>query len=393
MKFFILAGEASGDLHGSRLIQSFLDLDRDTSFAYWGGDHMEKIYPAGLRKHIREMGFMGFVEILKHLRTILRQFKEVHNHILDFKPDALILIDYPGFNLRLAKWAHQQKIPVYYYISPQVWAWKANRVEKIRQYVKKLFVILPFEKQWFAERKVEVEYIGHPLVNIIQEFRDKYPVQNQSTSKIIAVLPGSRKQEIQKMLPRMIKMADLFPDYQFVIAGRKEHGTDFYKRIIQNSNLTSSLRFEKLENWNAFGPCFLVLENCALLLDSTYTLLNRAQAGLITSGTATLETALFNVPEVVCYAGSPLSFWLAKKLVKVPYISLVNLIADKEVVKELIQNDLNESLLKKQLEFLLDPEKRRRILDAYAKIRQNLAKDGALPSMNAASYIIEDIRN
>jgi len=321
MKLYFIAGEASGDLHASNLMKAMLKKNPEISFRFWGGDKMKAVAGEPV-KHIRDLAFMGFIEVVSNIRTILSNIKFCKKDILEFKPDALVLIDYPGFNLRIAAFAKEHNIPVLYYISPQVWAWKQNRVYKIREIVSQMYCILPFEKEFYKKFNLDVHYVGHPLVDAIQEFRltaltrEDFLKKNQLTSsKILALLPGSRKQEIKIKLPVMLQAAQAFPDYQILIAGAPNMAEAFYKELAGKQKIH-------------------VLHN------QTYDLLNNANLAMVTSGTATLETALFKVPEVVCYKGSSISYQIAKRLIKVKYISLVNLIMDKPVVTELIQHDL-----------------------------------------------------
>jgi len=335
MRYYIIAGEASGDLHGSNLIKALHRQDSKAKVRCWGGDEMEAA-GATLVKHYRDLAFMGFVEVLKHLRTIMNNIAFCKRDILNYKPDVLVLIDYPGFNMRIAEWAKKQGIRVVYYISPQVWAWKEKRVEKIRRDVDKMLVILPFETDFYQKWNYNVTYVGHPLIEVINNELQK-PVQSLSDKQIIALLPGSRQQEIKVKLPIMLEMVDLFPDYQFIIAQAPSLQEAFYKDIIGDKNVL-------------------------LAKGQTYNLLKQSKAALVTSGTATLETALFGVPEVVCYKGNPISYWLATKLIKVKYISLVNLIMDKPVVTELIQYDLNKNMLQASLNKCLNDETYKRQL-------------------------------
>ena len=313
MRYYLIAGEASGDLHGSNLIKAIHEQDSHADVRCWGGDRMQAA-GATLVKHYRYLAFMGFVEVIAHLRTIFRNIDFCKKDILAWKPDVLVLIDYPGFNMRIAEWAKKQGIRIVYYISPQVWAWKEKRVEKIKRDVDKMLVILPFEVDFYKKWDYKVTYVGHPLVEVVSHEKNEVPVKRISDKPVIAILPGSRAQEIKVKLPIMLKMVKHFPDYCFVVAQASAQPDSLYNEIIGN-------------------------EPVLLVKDQTYNLLKQASAGLITSGTATLETALFGVPQVVCYKGNPVSFWLATKLVNVKYISLVNLIMDKPVVTELIQSD------------------------------------------------------
>ncbi len=321
-------------------------------------------------KHYRDLAFMGFVEVLKNLRTILDNIDFCKQDILDYQPDALVLIDYPGFNLRIAKWAKQQGIPVIYYIAPQVWAWHASRVHAIRRDVDKLLVILPFEPAFFEKHAVAVEYVGHPLLDalVISDQQQAHlpvsatPDQGQ---RIIALLPGSRRQEVRKILPPMLSVTADFPDYQFIIAGATSLPEAFYQPFLVNH------------------------PNVQLLRGATYDILRRATAALVKSGTSTLETALFKVPQVVCYAGNPISYQIARRLVSIKYISLVNLIMDQPLVKELIQQELNHANLKAALTDILNPENAALLQTQYAVLRQKLGGGGA--SDRAASAILEVI--
>ncbi len=370
MKYYIIAGEASGDLHGANLIASLKKKDPRAKIRAWGGNLMKK-QGATLVKHYRDLAFMGFVEVLLNLRTILRNLRFCKRDILRFKPDAIILIDYPGFNMKIAKFAHKHNIKVYYYISPQVWAWKKRRVYTIKEVVDKMLVILPFEKEFYDEYRVDAHFVGHPLLDELSRVkyvnRNSFARQNKLNSKkeIIALLPGSRKQEVTRMLEVMLKVVDKFPEYQFVVGCAPSLPEEFYKSLIGN-------------------------ENVQLVFNKTYQLLQVASAALVTSGTATLETALLYVPEVVCYKGNKISYLIAKSLVKVKYISLVNLIMDRPVVKELIQNDLTPGNIEAELKQLLtNHKKQRQLLEDYEELRYRLGNAGA--SNNAATIIVDDL--
>ncbi|MBK6636138.1 MAG: lipid-A-disaccharide synthase [Chitinophagaceae bacterium] len=365
MKYYIIAGEASGDLHGSNLIKALKKKDAAAGIRCWGGDKMQSA-GATLVKHYKELAFMGFLEVIKNLPAILKNIRFCKADILQYKPTALILIDYPGFNLRIAKWAKERGIKVIYYISPQVWAWKENRVKLIKKCVDKMLVILPFEKDFYAKWNYEVEYVGHPLVEVVEEFlNNEQGTRNieQGSKNTIALLPGSRQQEILKKLPIMLEVAKHFPDYQFVVAkapGLDEH---FYAALL--------------------AP----YKNVSSVVNKTYELLVRSKAALVTSGTATLETALFGVPEVICYKGSAFSYQIAKRLIKIKYIGLVNLIMDKEVVKELIQDELTVENLKHELNLLLSDEtKKLQLQEDYTSLKNLLGKGGHA-SANAAESI------
>jgi lipid-A-disaccharide synthase len=369
MQYYIIAGEASGDLHGSNLIKELRKLDTAVSIRCWGGDKMEAA-GATLVKHYRDLAFMGFIEVIKNLRTIFRNIDFCKKDILDNGPDVLILIDYPGFNLRIAKWAKQQGLKIIYYISPQVWAWKENRVKGIKTSVDKMLVILPFEKDFYKKWNYEVEYVGHPLVEVVEEFGIRNlesNIQNTESvttnSNIIALLPGSRQQEILKKLPIMLEVAKHFPNYQFVVAKAPGLEESFYNELLTP------------------------YKNVSSVVNKTYELLSQSKAALVTSGTATLETALFAVPEVICYKGNAISYKIAKALVKIKYIGLVNLIMDKEVVKELIQNELTAENLRKELEDLLTNQKKRLQLQQDYLALKNLLSQGGHASANAAKSI------
>lgn len=364
MKYYIIAGEASGDLHGSNLIRELKKVDAAADIRGWGGDLMERA-GAHLAKHYRDLAFMGFVEVVKNLGTILKNLKFCKEDILQFKPDALILIDYPGFNLRIAKWAKRQGLKVIFYISPQVWAWKENRVREMKKNIDKMIVIIPFEKDYFENKwNWEVEYVGHPLAEEIERHKVQSTRHKFSDKPIVALLPGSRKQEIAKKLPIMLEVSKFFHGYEFIVAEAPSVEDQFYRDFTKSYSNVSSVK------------------------NQTYNLLSQATAALVTSGTATLETALFGVPEVVCYKGSPISYQIAKRVIKVKYISLVNLIMDRLVVKELIQDDLTAHNLKHELQEILRNEKRiNEIKKDYAELKRILS-EGGNASANAARSIV-----
>ncbi len=355
MKYYLISGEASGDLHGSNLIKALKKQDPSAEIRCWGGDLMQK---AGgtLVKHYRDLAFMGFTEVVMNLPTIMRNIKFCKADIKQWQPDVLVLIDYPGFNLRIATWAKQQGFKVAYYISPQVWAWKENRVKQMKQCIDKMLCILPFEKTYYKNKwNWDVEYVGHPLVEVIeQKIKDAEKQGDLNQHKnIIALLPGSRKQEITKKLPIMLSVASHFPDYEFVVAKAPGLDDDFYQPFLSTAPNVSSVS------------------------NQTYDLLLQAKAALVTSGTATLETALLRVPEVVCYKGSNISYQIAKRLISIKYISLVNLIMDKLVVKELIQHELNTDNLITELSLILkDDQYRQKILSDYHALWQVLSEGG-----------------
>lgn len=358
MKYYIIAGEASGDLHASNLMKSLQQKDAHAEFRFWGGDLMQSV-GGKLVKHYQDLSFMGFAEVIMNLRTILNNIKFCKQDILGFDPDILILVDYPGFNMRIAEFAKEKKIPVHYYISPQIWAWKENRIHKIKRDVDEMYVILPFEKDFYEKKhQFSVHFVGHPLLDAIADRKpvsiDNFSKENNLNDKpIIALLPGSRKQEITKMLSIMLKMVDKFVDFQFVIAGAPAQSKTFYEQFIKS-------------------------ENISLVENKTYDLLSVSYAAIVTSGTATLETALFKVPEVVCYKGNEISYQIGKRLVKnIKYISLVNLILDKEAVTELIQNDFNEKRLEDELFKILDHKNREKIFGDYYLLEKILGGKGA----------------
>lgn len=358
-------------MHAANLMAEIKKKDPKAEFRAWGGDLMRK-QGATLVKHYRHMAFMGFVEVAVNLSKILGNIKECKSDLIDYQPDVLILVDYPGFNLRIAKFAHRHGIKVCYYISPQVWAWKRHRVHKIKKCVDKMLVILPFEEQFYKEYGVNVTFVGHPLLDELSKLNNpprlSFIHRNNLSEKreIIALLPGSRKQEVERMLGTMLKVIPHFPQYQFVIAGVSWLDKDLYLRMIGDKDVH-------------------------LIENQTYELLQNSSAALVTSGTATLETALLAVPEVVCYKSSGLSYQIAKRLVKVNYISLVNLVMEKEVVKELIQKDFTEENLVKELEHMLkDAKRQRQLLDDLDNLKDRLGNSGA--SEKAAAVVVDMIK-
>lgn len=358
-KIYCIVGEDSGDLHTANLLKSLRSLDSQFSFRGVGGKLMQA-QGTELVAHVRDINFMGFWEVITHLGTIRRLFSTVKADILDWKPDAVLLVDYPGFNLRLAKWLHRQGIKVIYYISPQLWAWKKGRIESIRRYVDKLFVILPFEQEFYRKEGITVSFQGHPLLDAIHDLRLE-PFAFQASKPLIALLPGSRKQEIKTMLPLMLQLCSRFPDYQFVVAGAPSQTKDFYRQFIGNAPVE-------------------------LVMNETYRLLSQAHAAVVTSGTATLETALFRVPQVVCYKGKWLSYQIGKRLVQVKYISLVNLILDRPLVTELIQQDFTAEKLEAELHLLLSARQREKLSAGYTELHQKLGESGA--SMRIAKEVL-----
>ena len=355
MKLYIITGEPSGDLHAANLVQELKKCNNDIQLRAWGG---ERLIAEGveLAKHIKDTAFMGLWDVLKNLGSIKKNLNYCQKDILNYKPDALILVDYPGFNLKIAKFAKQQGIKVFYYISPKVWAWNKSRVAKIKKYVDELLVIFPFEVDLYQKYGMKVTYVGNPLLDEIVKGNFKFTYTTEKP--IIALLPGSRKQEIKSIFPEMLKVVDAYPAHQFVVAATNTFSKQYYQSFMKEKNV-------------------------ALVFDETYGLLSNATAALVTSGTATLETAMFKVPQVVCYKTNWLTYYLAKNLIKIKYLSLVNILMDKLVVKELIQSDLNESRLKMEIDTLLNDNKE--ILKYYDKLSDLLNKKGA--SKNAAEFI------
>lgn len=368
MKYYIIAGEASGDLHGSNLMKALIKEDQNAEFRFWGGDLMQNV-GGTLVKHYKERSFMGFIEVIINIRKILGMLKFCKKDIAEYQPDVIIFIDNSGFNLPIAKWAKANGYRTNYYISPQVWASRAGRVEKIKRDIDHMYVILPFEKAFYKTHNYDVTFVGHPLIDAISEtdysdddvFRAEHNLGNKP---IIALLPGSRKQEIKKMLSVMLSIVDDYDDYQFVIAGAPSQDFSFYKPFINK-------------------------ENVAFISNKTYDLLNLSTAAIVTSGTATLETALFKVPQVVCYKASSISYHIAKRIITLKFISLVNLIMDREVVTELIQGDLNTSRLKSEFETILNPKHREQLFLDYFDLEEKLGGKGA--SENAAKHIYNNL--
>ena len=369
MKYYIIAGEASGDLHGSNLMKALYQEDANAAIRFWGGDLMQNT-GGTLVKHYRELAFMGFAEVILNLKTILNNIKICKADIEKFNPDVIIFIDYPGFNMRIAKWAKEKGIKTHYYISPQIWAWKESRIKDIKRDFDKLYVILPFEKDFYEKKHhFPVEFVGHPLIDAIHNRTTtdsvSFRTENHLDDKpIIAILPGSRKQEISKMLTLMLSVVEDFPDYQFVIAGAPSQEYSFYEQFLKGKNIK-------------------------FVANKTYDLLANAHAALVTSGTATLETALFKVPEVVCYKGSWVSYQIAKRIITLKYISLVNLIMDEEVVAELIQDDCNPKRIKAELTKILNESHRVSLLKKYEDLEQKLGGIGA--SEKTAKLIVKEI--
>jgi len=370
MKYYLLVGEASGDLHGANLMKALYKEDPEADIRFWGGDLMQQV-GGKLIVHYRERAFMGFVEVLTNLFKIFGFISYCKKDIQEFNPDVIIFIDNSGFNLRIAKWAKQEGFSTNYYISPQVWASRAKRVYDIKRDIDQMFVILPFEKEFYAKYNYNVSFVGHPLIDAITEIpqinpKDFRKQHKLSDKPIIALLPGSRKQEITKMLAVMLSLVDAFKEYQFVIAGAPSQDKAFYKEIINNKNVT-------------------------LIENKTYDLLNASHAALVTSGTATLETALFKVPQVVCYKGNAISYFIAKKIITLQFISLVNLIMNKEVVTELIQNGFNKKSLSNSLQKILDESHREKLFLNYRELDKKLRGKGA--SKKVATAIVAALQN
>ena len=372
MKYYLIVGEASGDLHASNLMKALKEKDPQAEFRFFGGDLMSKV-GGTLVKHYRDLAYMGFIPVLLHLRTIFRNMSLCKKDIVNWQPDVLILVDYPGFNLKIAQYIRKHtSIPVYYYISPKIWAWKEYRIKNIRRDVDELFSILPFEIEFFKKHDYSIHYVGNPCVDAVSLFKDKLKVDAQefrlrnglSDKPIIALLAGSRKQEIKDNLRIMIEAAKDFPNYQFVVSGAPGIDEDFYNQFID--------------------------KDTKIVFSQTYSLLAFAEAALVTSGTATLETALFKTPQVVCYymaAGKLISF-LRRHILKVKYISLVNLVADKEVVTELVADGMTVARVKDELRRILPGgEGRSTMLDEYGRMIRILGAPGA--SSRAAGKMIE----
>ncbi len=367
MKYYLIAGEASGDLHGAKLMRAIKKNDPNAEFRFWGGDKMQS-EGGSLAKHYRDLAFMGFIEVLLNFRTIFKNINFCKNELVDYQPDVVILIDYPGFNLRIAKFAWQRGWKVAFYISPTVWAWKQSRVHTIKKYVDRMLVILPFEKEFYARFGYEVDFVGHPLLDELDDekmiSRENFLKENGLDERpVIALLPGSRVQEINRMLKPMLKLVPEFSSYQFMIAGVNSVHKEIYPST----------------------------ENVKVIFNKTHTLLRIAEAALVTSGTATLETALLNIPQVVCYKAGVLSYAIAKKLVHIKYISLVNLIMDKEVVRELIQGDCTPKSMQAELKKILPGTKKRgEILSDYQKLVEALGSSGA---SEKAAHVIRELTN
>jgi lipid-A-disaccharide synthase len=358
MRYYIIAGEASGDLHGSNLIKEIIKLDKNAVIRAWGGDKMKNA-GANLVKHFKELAFMGFYEVLINIYTIIKNLKFCKEDIKQFNPDKIIFIDYPGFNLRIAKWAKKNNFFTCFYIAPQIWAWDEKRIKNIKLYIDKLYVILPFEKKYYENKHgYNVKFLGHPLLDSIHNFKNSininfHTINNLNCKKeIISILPGSRKQEIKKILGMMLEVVEYFPKYQFIIAGAPNVELEFYQNIVGNKQVK-------------------------VIKDRTYSLLSNSKAALVTSGTATLETAIFKVPQVVCYKTSLFSYLIARIFVKIKFISLVNLIMDKEIIKELIQKECNKNNIIKELKKILNNDNKEKLSKKYDKLISLLGSTGS----------------
>ncbi len=365
MRYYLIAGEASGDIYGSQLIEEIQALDPNSKIRFWGGDLM-KSKSNNLVKHYKDTSVMGFFEVLKHIFKILRNIDYCKNDILEFKPDRIIYIDYPGFNLRICKWAKKKGFINHYYISPQIWAWKENRINAIKRDVDQMHVILPFEKTYYVNKHgLDVHYSGHPLVNYINNFRsDDYFFHKNNIDRnkpIIALLPGSRIQEIKKVLPVFLSIVKDFNSYQFIIGGVDSINKERYDNLIKNSNVK-------------------------VIFNETYNLLANANAAIVTSGTASLEAAILKVPQVVCYKTSLITYLISKMLVNIKYISLVNLILNNKVVDELVQGDLNSNSLKNSIYKILNKDSKSKLINSYNDLINMLSKEN--PSKRTAEIII-----
>lgn len=353
MKYYLVAGEASGDLHGANLMKALKSADVEADFRYYGGDKMQA-HGGELDKHYSEMAFMGFTEVLLNLRTIMKNMKACKAAVLSYQPDVLILIDFPGFNLKIAEFAKKNGIKVCYYISPKVWAWNQKRVLKIKRIVDKMFCILPFEVDFYKQWGMEVDYVGNPLLDEIAQFTPdvNFKKEHQLEKEVIALLPGSRKQEIERLLPDMLSVTHNFPDYHFVVAAAPSFDESYYRQFIKTDNVT-------------------------LVFAQTYNLLTVAKAAIVASGTATLETALFHVPQVVVYRGGAISVAIARALVNIRFISLVNLIMDRKVVTELIQNDCNALRITQELGNIVQGQGRINMMNDYKALSEKMGTAGA----------------
>ena len=360
MKFYFVSGEKSGDLHGANLAHEILQQNKDSKLRGFGGDKMN-LEGVEIVKHINQLSFMGFTEVIKNLSVIKKNLDFCKDDIISFNPDAIILIDFPGFNLKIAKFAKEKGIKVFYYISPKVWAWKKSRVELLRKYVDELIVILPFEVDYFKKEDIKAHYFGNPLSDEIKKETEKLSLDN--TKSIISILPGSRKQEIKRNLPTMLDVIPEFPNYQFIIASTEEM-YDLCKQISEGKNV-------------------------GIVKGQTYSILKKSELSLVTSGTVTLEAAMFNVPQLVCYKTDPLTYFLAKLFIKIKWISLVNIIMEKLVVKEFIQSEMTQKNLVSEMNNLLSGSGNTQILQDYKMLQEKL--DSVNVSEKTAKFILENV--
>ncbi len=361
MKYFVLAGEASGDKQAALLCEAIFKHDVNALITGWGGEAMTAT-GVSVTRHYRDLAYMGFVEVIRHLPDIMKNFRKCKAEILQFNPAALVLVDYPGFNLRMASWAHKHNIPVYYYISPQLWAWHTSRVHKIKIAVRRMYVILPFEEAFYAKYGMEALYIGHPLAMEAEAESDLLHIAKKG---YIALLPGSRRHEVELILPEMVALAKRLPDFQFQVAAVTNLPIALYEKIISDQ------------------------PNIHLRLNDMHNVLHESEAAIVVSGTATLETALTGTPQVVVYKGNPFSYQIAKRLIKVPYISLVNLIADEKLIPELIQKDCTPLQIEKTILEIMEPKNYRKIQEGYLKLKNKLTAGGGAEA--AALDIISDL--
>lgn len=374
MKYYIIAGEASGDLHGSRVIREIKKNDANAEFRVWGGDKMAQAANTSLVKHYKDYDHMGLVEVVKHARKILRNIDFCKKDIAQYMPDAIIFIDFPGFNLKIAPTAKQLGIATFFYISPTVWAWKENRVKLIKQCIDHMFVELPFIKNFYETRhNYKVDFVGHPLLDSVSEFSSQFSsieefiqANKLPQKSIIAVMPGSREYEIRENLKTMQMISEEFAEYEFVIAGMSRFSEEFYRK-------------------------FITANNVSIVFDQTYELLSKATASITVSGTATLEAALFNVPEIVVYQTNPLTFYVGKMLVKLNHLGLPNIIMERGIVPELLQSDVTAKNLRAALKTVLNKEKRAEIFESYKELRQRLGEEGAAfrVARNIQKYLSE----
>ncbi|MDA3882234.1 MAG: lipid-A-disaccharide synthase [Bacteroidales bacterium] len=358
MKYYLIAGEASGDMHGARLISQITQHDPNAEFRLWGGEKMSTAANTTVVKHYKDYDHMGIAEVLKHARKILRNIAFCKQDLVDNKPDAIIFIDFPGFNLKIAPFAKSLGIKTFFYISPTIWAWKEGRVKKIKKYIDHMFVELPFIKDVYAKHNYKVDFVGHPLLDSIHDFTERETYESFISKnslpekKIIAVLPGSREYEIRENLRTMQEISEDFHNYEFVIAGMSRFTKAFYEK-------------------------FITAHNVSIVFDQTYELLTKSEAAIVVSGTATLETALFNIPEVIVFQTSPFTFYLAKSFVKLSFLGLPNIIMNRAIVPELLQKDMNAKNLHSALtKILFDTSYKNEIAQSYAKLQEKLGNDG-----------------